>query len=149
MVNIGVSLFFAEISGSAVADVAALGSVPQMKKGLLGSTCCCCDIIVGISCDYHPAVDPDDSVCDIGRYLGRTTFVAGIIPGLLGAFGLMGMAYFRESTTCLQRSIRIPSALDTLIDALPAFTLPVIILGGSSVVSLLLLRPQDLLLLLL
>ena len=32
MVNIGVSLFFAEISGSAVADVAALGSVmiPQM-----------------------------------------------------------------------------------------------------------------------
>ena len=34
MVNIGVSLFFAEISGSAVADVAALGSVmiPQMKK---------------------------------------------------------------------------------------------------------------------
>ena len=34
MVNIGVSLFFAEISGSAVADVAALGSVllPEMKK---------------------------------------------------------------------------------------------------------------------
>ncbi len=34
MVNIGVSLFFAEISGSAVADVAALGSIliPQMKK---------------------------------------------------------------------------------------------------------------------
>ncbi|WP_296475421.1 TRAP transporter large permease subunit, partial [Roseinatronobacter sp.] len=34
MVNVGVSLFFAEISGSAVADVAAMGSVmiPQMKK---------------------------------------------------------------------------------------------------------------------
>src|SRR3546814_13055290 len=34
MINIGVSLFFAEISGSAVADVAALGSIliPQMKK---------------------------------------------------------------------------------------------------------------------
>src|SRR5690554_2383780 len=34
MVNIGVSLFFAEISGSAVADVAALGSVmiPEMKR---------------------------------------------------------------------------------------------------------------------
>jgi TRAP-type mannitol/chloroaromatic compound transport system permease large subunit len=34
MVNIGVSLFFAEISGSAVADVAALGSIliPEMKK---------------------------------------------------------------------------------------------------------------------
>ncbi|MEY3969707.1 MAG: hypothetical protein RL617_720, partial [Pseudomonadota bacterium] len=33
-VNIGVSLFFAEISGSAVADVAALGSVliPEMKN---------------------------------------------------------------------------------------------------------------------
>src|SRR3970040_1822412 len=34
MVNVGTSLFFAEISGSAVADVAALGSVlmPAMKK---------------------------------------------------------------------------------------------------------------------
>ena len=34
MVNIGTSLFFAEISGSAVADVAALGSIliPSMKK---------------------------------------------------------------------------------------------------------------------
>ena len=34
MVNIGVSMFFAEISGSAVADVAATGSVlmPAMKK---------------------------------------------------------------------------------------------------------------------
>ncbi|MDH3669352.1 MAG: TRAP transporter large permease subunit, partial [Paracoccaceae bacterium] len=34
MVNVGVSLFFAEISGSAVADVAALGSVliPAMKR---------------------------------------------------------------------------------------------------------------------
>ena len=34
MVNVGTSLFFAEISGSAVADVAALGSIlmPAMKK---------------------------------------------------------------------------------------------------------------------
>ena len=34
MVNIGASMFFAEISGSAVADVAALGSIliPAMKK---------------------------------------------------------------------------------------------------------------------
>ena len=34
MVNVGVSLFFAEISGSAVADVAAIGSVliPGMKQ---------------------------------------------------------------------------------------------------------------------
>ncbi len=34
MINIGVSLFFAEISGSAVADVAATGSIliPAMKK---------------------------------------------------------------------------------------------------------------------
>jgi C4-dicarboxylate transporter, DctM subunit len=34
MVNVGTSMFFAEISGSAVADVAALGSIliPAMKK---------------------------------------------------------------------------------------------------------------------
>ncbi|PPC76733.1 C4-dicarboxylate ABC transporter permease, partial [Pokkaliibacter plantistimulans] len=34
MVNVGVSMFFAEISGSAVADVAATGSIliPEMKR---------------------------------------------------------------------------------------------------------------------
>jgi TRAP-type mannitol/chloroaromatic compound transport system permease large subunit len=37
MVNIGVSLFFAEISGSAVADVAAMGSIliPQMRSAAI------------------------------------------------------------------------------------------------------------------
>ncbi len=41
MVNIGVSLFFAEISGSAVADVAAMGSIliPQMKSAAIPARC--------------------------------------------------------------------------------------------------------------
>lgn len=37
MVNVGVSMIFAEISGSSVADVAALGSIliPAMKKEVI------------------------------------------------------------------------------------------------------------------
>ena len=56
MVNIGVSLFFAEISGSAVADVAALGSIliPQMKKrGYACATVGSSNIIVGLTGDHH------------------------------------------------------------------------------------------------
>ena len=57
-------------------------------------------------------------------------FVAGIIPGLLGAFGLMGMAITSPVvTTCPGRAL-MRRLWRTLIEALPAFTLPVIILGG-------------------
>ena len=97
MVNIGVSLFFAEISGSAVADVAALGSVliPQMKKR--GYSAPLAAAVTSSSASLAIIIPPSIPMILYATSAGTSVeqlFVAGIIPGLLGAFGLMGMAYY-------------------------------------------------------
>ena len=74
MVNVGVSMFFAEISGSAVADVAATGSVliPAMKKKGYSPRFAARDhLVLGLARDHHSAVDPDDPLRRPVRYLDR------------------------------------------------------------------------------
>ena len=135
MVNIGVSLFFAEISGSAVADVAALGSVliPQMKKrGYSGPLAAA---VTSSSASLAIIIPPSIPMILYATSAGISVeqlFVAGIIPGLLGAFGLMGMAYYfaRKYNLPREEAFNAGRLWNTLVEALPAFTLPVIILGG-------------------
>jgi tripartite ATP-independent transporter DctM subunit len=59
-------------------------------------------------------------------------FVAGIVPGLIGGFGLMGMATFLARRYNLPREDRFSWARvrKTGREALWAFALPIIILGG-------------------
>jgi tripartite ATP-independent transporter DctM subunit len=59
-------------------------------------------------------------------------FVAGIVPGLIGAAGLMGVAYFLARRYNLPREAAFSLAVvwSTFKNALWAFLLPVIILGG-------------------
>ena len=135
MVNIGVSLFFAEISGSAVADVAALGSVmiPQMKKrGYSGALSAA---ITSSSASLAIIIPP--SIPMIVYAVSANTsveqlFVAGIVPGTLGAAGLMAVAYgfARRYNLPVEEAFNLARLRRTFVDALPAFTLPVIILGG-------------------
>nr|WP_309502457.1 TRAP transporter large permease [uncultured Roseovarius sp.] len=135
MVNIGVSLFFAEISGSAVADVAAMGSIliPQMKKR-------------GYSKEFSAAVTSSSASLAIiippsipmilyaasANTSVEQLFVAGVVPGLLGAAGLMAVAYIfaKRYNFPTEAAFNLPRVRETFVDALPAFTLPVIILGG-------------------
>ena len=135
MVNIGVSLFFAEISGSAVADVAAMGSIliPQMKKR-------------GYSKEFSAAVTSSSASLAIiippsipmilyaasANTSVEQLFVAGVVPGLLGAGGLMAVAYFfaKRYDFPTEDAFNIPRVRETFLDALPAFSLPIIILGG-------------------
>jgi tripartite ATP-independent transporter DctM subunit len=135
MVNIGVSLFFAEISGSAVADVAAMGSIliPQMKKR-------------GYSKEFSAAVTSSSASLAIiippsipmilyaasANTSVEQLFVAGVVPGLLGAAGLMLVAYIfaKRYNFPTEAAFNIPRLKETFIAALPAFILPVVILGG-------------------
>jgi tripartite ATP-independent transporter DctM subunit len=134
-VSIGSSLFFAEISGSAVADVAALGSIliPGMKaKGypapfaaaVMSSAATLAVIIPPSIPMILYAVMAETSVVQL--------FVAGIVPGLVGGFGLMAMAYAFARRYNLPREDAFSWARvrRTAREALWAFVLPIVILGG-------------------
>jgi len=134
-VSIGASLFFAEISGSAVADVAALGSImiPGMKKkgypaplaaAVMSSAATLAVIIPPSIPMILYAVMAETSVVQL--------FVAGIVPGLIGGFGLMGMAYYFARRYNLPREAAFSwtRVAKTAREALWAFLLPIIILGG-------------------
>jgi tripartite ATP-independent transporter DctM subunit len=134
-VSIGSSMFFAEISGSAVADVAALGSVmiPGMKaKGyptplaaaVMSSAATLAVIIPPSIPMILYAVMAETSVVQL--------FVAGIVPGVIGGLGLMGMAYWFARRYNLPREAAFSGrrVWESFRDALWAFLLPVIILGG-------------------
>ena len=135
MVSIGASMFFAEISGSAVADVSALGSIliPAMKsKGypaplaaaVMSSAATLAVIIPPSIPMILYAVMAETSVVQL--------FVAGIVPGVLGGFGLMGMAYWfaRRYNLPIEEKFAWSRVRRTFREALWAFTLPMIILGA-------------------
>jgi len=135
MVNIGTSLFFAEISGSAVADVAAMGSilVPAMKKkgypkefaAAVTSSSATLAIIIPPSIPMILyAVMAEASVVQL--------FVAGIVPGILGGGGMMALAYWyaRRYNYPVEEVFSWQRVKATFKDAAWAFLLPMIILGG-------------------
>ncbi|MEM1384909.1 MAG: TRAP transporter large permease [Pseudomonadota bacterium] len=135
MVNIGVSLFFAEISGSAVADVAALGSIliPQMKKrGYSGPFSAAVTSSSASLAIIIPPSIPMILYATSANTSVEQLFVAGVVPGLLGAAGLMFVAYLfaRRYNLPTEEAFNTKRLRDTFLDALPAFSLPVIILGG-------------------
>lgn len=134
-VSIGASLFFAEISGSAVADVAALGSIliPGMKdKGYPGPYAAAAMSSAATLAVIIPPSIPMILYAVMAETSVVQMFVAGVVPGLLGAFGLMGMASFLARRYKLPRDERFSGKriLQTGREALWAFALPIIILGG-------------------
>ena len=135
MITIGTSMFFAEISGSAVADVAALGSIliPAMKKkgypkefaaAVMSSSATLAVIIPPSIPMILYAVMADTSVVQL--------FVAGIIPGVLAGLGMMAMSYAlaRRYNYPVEEVFQWAKVKHTFKEAAWAFLLPMIILGG-------------------
>ncbi|MCO7230891.1 MULTISPECIES: TRAP transporter large permease [unclassified Cobetia] len=135
MVNVGVSLFFAEISGSAVADVAATGSVliPEMKKRKYTPQFSAA--ITSSSASLAIIIPPSLSMILYGAIADTSIvklFVAGIIPGILGGLGLAMLCYYyaRKYNMPREAAFSLSTLGKAFREAFWALTLPVIILGG-------------------
>jgi C4-dicarboxylate transporter, DctM subunit len=135
MVSIGTSLFFAEISGSAVADVSALGSIliPAMKSKGYPSPLAAA--VMSSSATLAVIIPPSIPMILYAVMAGTSVvqlFVAGVVPGILGGLGLMGMAYWFAVRYNLpvEEKLQWSRVKRTFREAFWAFTLPMIILGA-------------------
>jgi tripartite ATP-independent transporter DctM subunit len=134
-VNVLDSMFFGGISGSAVADVSALGTflIPQMvRKGydkdfataLTVSTAVVAPIIPPSIIAVIYAWMADESVAAM--------FAAGVIPGLLVGLGMAVPVFFiaRKRNYPKEPPPTLPQFWLALRNALPALMIPAIIMGG-------------------
>ena len=135
MVSISASLFFAEISGSAVADVAALGSIliPAMKNKGYSSPFAAA--VTSSSATLAVIIPPSIPMILYGGMSGSSVvelFVAGILPGVMGGLMMMFVAYLlaRRHNFPTEEMFKLSRVWETFKEAGWALSLPLIILGG-------------------
>ena len=96
LANIGASMLFAGISGTAVSDTASIGSVmiPAMKKeGYTPDFSCA---VTAASSTVGPIIPPSVPMIIAATLTGLSVgklFLAGALPGLLLGVGFIGVAY--------------------------------------------------------
>ncbi|WP_420877412.1 TRAP transporter large permease [Sneathiella chinensis] len=134
-VNVLTSVFFAGISGSAIADAAALSNtlVPAMRER--GYSLSYASVITAASSIIGPIVPPSIILIFYGAIMGTSVtslFLAGIIPGLILAASLIALNAFyawKEDHPRISAE-EAPALAPTLLRSLPALCLPIIIIGG-------------------
>lgn len=134
-VNIMAAVFLSGISGSAVADAAALGStiVPAMREK--GYTTAYAAALTAAASMIGPIIPPSIIMVFYGAVMQTSVaamFVGGVLPGLLLAgFLFAANAWFAHRHNHPGgKGEAIPPFVPSFLKALPALSLPVIILGG-------------------
>ncbi|SHF85715.1 TRAP transporter, DctM subunit [Modicisalibacter ilicicola DSM 19980] len=127
------SMFFGGISGSAVADASAVGSMmidPMKRHGYSASMATAIIVaasVVGI------IIPPSIPMILYGVVTGTSIsqlFLAGIVPGILITLGLAMTTYFQSRKTGKAQPFEIGELIAALKDSFLALLLPVIIVGG-------------------
>jgi C4-dicarboxylate transporter, DctM subunit len=134
-VNVLTSMFFAEISGSAVADIAATGPIiiPAMKaRGYPGPFTAA---VTSSSASLAIIIPPSIPMILYAVMAGTSVvqlFVAGIVPGLIAGFAMMGLChwYAVRYSWPVEDIFQWGKLWRAFKDAAWALTLPFIILGG-------------------
>src|SRR5699024_4163023 len=136
MVTVLASMFFAAISGSGPATVAAIGSfmIPSMKNNKydLGFSAAITASAGSIGVLIPPSI-PFVMYGVVGTVSIGSMFIAGIIPGIILGIALMINSYFTAKRNGYEGTGEIPTFRDVLKainDAKFALLVPVIILGG-------------------
>lgn len=136
-VNIVASMIFAGISGSAVADATALGTVliPAMERQYgdknYAAAVCAGASIIGVI--IPPSIPMIVYALASGRVSVAGLFLAGVIPGLLIGFGLMLVAYVIARRRGIPRQgegIDWKAVGASLKEVVWALIMPIIIVGG-------------------
>lgn len=138
LVNVVASMFFAGVTGAAVADTSAIGSVliPAMEEE--GYDLGFSAAITAASSTMGPIIPPSIPMIIYGVSAEQSIgalFLAGIIPGLLIGFALMAVAYFSgdnlQSRLAPQRkALHWRHLFFGVKDTLLALFMPAFILGG-------------------
>ena len=134
-VNVITSMFFAEISGSAVADIAATGPIiiPAMKKrGYPGPFTAA---VTSSTASLAIIIPPSIPMILYGVMAGASIvqlFVAGIVPGLLAGFTMMGLCHYYavKYNWPVEEMFQWGKLWRAFKEAWAALSLPIIILGG-------------------
>ena len=138
LVNVVASMFFAGVTGAAVADTSAIGSVliPAMEEE--GYDLGFSAAITAASSTMGPIIPPSIPMIIYGVSAEQSIgalFLAGIIPGLLIGLALMAVAYFsgdrlHSRSASGKNDVKWRDLLYGIKDALLALFMPAFILGG-------------------
>lgn len=134
--NIAASMFLGGISGSAVADAAAIGSI--MVPGMIrnGYNPGFSAAVTAAASTMGPIIPPSILMVIMGVTTGMSIgglFMAGIVPGLLLGIGMMAYSYIvaiRENYPRDKNPLTAKRFFRELWKALPALMAPTIIMGG-------------------
>jgi C4-dicarboxylate transporter DctM subunit len=135
LANIGASMLFAGISGTAVSDTASIGSVmiPAMKKEGYKPDFACA--VTAASSTVGPIIPPSVPMIIAATLTGLSVgklFLAGAIPGLLLGLGFIAVAYVLSKKQPHKRQARssILQIMKGFFDTFWALLMTFIILYG-------------------
>lgn len=134
-VNVMASVFFAGISGSAVADVAAVGPIEIEMMSRAGYKRSYAAAMTAASAVVGPIIPPSIIMVIYGAMMNVSIagmFAAGIIPGILIALGMMIVNHFISKKRGYPKG-KLPTVKEagkSLVEGIVPLMMPVIILGG-------------------
>lgn len=135
-VNIVGSMFFAGISGSAVADASCLGSIliPAMEKD--GYEVHYASAITASAAVIGPIIPPSIPMVVLALLANLSVgalFLGGVLPGVFIGLGLMAVNYVisrRRRYARVEEPLSLKKLIRTLFGAIIPLLMPLIIMGG-------------------
>lgn len=135
LANIGASMVFAGISGTAVADTASIGAIliPSMEKE--GYDVDFSAAVTAASSCIGPIIPPSVPMIIAGTLTGISVgklFIAGIVPGILMGLLMMGLCYYLSVKRCYPKGERssLKKIFSTFKYAFGSIVMTLIILAG-------------------